>query len=149
MLNKLHEYFGPGLPNGLREIISDSGSKLELLFYTSGRLDGLKRRVELLGKKMIEEFDEGSEGGLEYRSVTFDSSLSTSGQIYTLPSLIGEAVITKMTEKFRPQHTSASLKDIAKVTYHILPKNDSRIAVRNHFKTDRVTFASREFRKDG
>ncbi len=74
---------------------------MEFNFYTSARLDGLKRRVEILGEKFIEEYDESSEGGLEYRSVKYDGSLSRMGQLFLFPSLIGDSVITKMTEKFR------------------------------------------------
>ena len=68
--------------------------------------------------------------------------------MYTLPSQIGEAVITKMTEKFRRKADSNS-DDVQKVMYYIYPKAESRIAVKYHFKENRVTYSSREFYKDG
>ena len=148
MKGKKLEFFHPGLPNGLKAIVDEVGKRLELIFYTSARLDGLKRRVEVMGEKMVEEYDETSEHNLSYRSVAVDERVSTVGQLYTVNSRLGEMVIVKMCEKFRIDARSTE-EQVSRVTYHILPKGESRASVQFHYKSGRITYSDREYRKDG
>lgn len=71
------EWFEPNRPrnDGVRCIREVLGVRREVEFYTAARLDGLQRRVELFGKKIMEFYDpEVTPNRLTYRSVTFAES---------------------------------------------------------------------------
>ena len=48
--DKIHEFFDPGRPHGLKEHIIIEGKTTEIHFYPSSRSDGLVKRVEMPNK---------------------------------------------------------------------------------------------------
>jgi len=63
-------HYARGRPGGLAMAIEVPGVRRAYYFYAGSRVDGLRRRVELLGVKCAEEY--GPEGGRTwYRSVSF------------------------------------------------------------------------------
>ncbi len=62
--------FDKGRPYDLKDHIYIEGTKREMHFYPTTRLDGLVKREILLGKKVIEIY-EGRDDRLVYRSATF------------------------------------------------------------------------------
>ncbi|KAJ1535359.1 hypothetical protein HK096_002703, partial [Nowakowskiella sp. JEL0078] len=62
-LDKIHEFFDPGRPHGLKEHIIVAGKTIEMHFYSSARSDGL----------IIEHFTD-REDLLIYKSETFENS---------------------------------------------------------------------------
>ena len=65
------ERFDPGSAYGIKEAYTVPDKERVMHFYTSARLDGLVKRVEIFGQKMMETFS-GRDDNLVYRSVTYD-----------------------------------------------------------------------------
>lgn len=55
--NKITEYFAPGRNCQEKEIVDIPGKEKEVKFYTIARLDGLSSRKEVIGKKLIETYE--------------------------------------------------------------------------------------------
>lgn len=138
-----------------------AGKSRELLFYVSARLDGLQRRVEEIGVKMQEDY-ENRDDNLEYRSVTFDHSDDShsdggdgvsgkkAGGYYTLMDEThkkgtGELAVMKMTEKYRRNDEFDAEEDVRKITFYI---TEDRIRLIYHFAPGRITSSSCVFSKD-
>lgn len=45
-IEKVHEFFEPGRPHGLKDHIIIDGRTTEMRFYSSARSDGLEKRIE-------------------------------------------------------------------------------------------------------
>ena len=148
--NRLEEDYEPGAKQGLRRFIELTGKRRELHFYTSARpgSDGLLRREEDIGKKIIEVYEDRDDH-LIYRSVTFDNTAKTSSaSTMSLPgSQLGEELtIRKMAEKFSdPLHGDGETENVAKRKYYV---QDGIIAVHYHYLKGRITSSSRTFNKD-
>ncbi|KND01180.1 uncharacterized protein SPPG_04271 [Spizellomyces punctatus DAOM BR117] len=131
---KIHEFFDPGRPHGLKEhIIIDDRTK-EMHFYPSARSDGLVKRVDE-SSKILEHFTE-REDRLVYRSVTFDGEPDE--------EQIERGSIIKMAEKFDRNPDVPSHKDAAKRTYFL---KDDKIGVIYHFEEGKIIPSTREFHK--
>lgn len=66
----LQEYFAPGSLFSVKDMHSVRGERRVINFYHSARLDGLMRREERAGMKLMEFFT-GRDDRLVYRSATF------------------------------------------------------------------------------
>jgi len=132
------EKFDPGHTANLQKIISVEGERREMHFYADARLDGLKSRIEVFGKKTVEEF-EGRDDRLIYRSVTFDGKVKKGSDSTDL-------TIRKLTEKFTRNEGVDAEADVAKRTYL---QNAGQIRIDYHYGPGRVTSSSRVYSKDG
>lgn len=63
------EFFNPGSSFGLKDILTVRNRHRIMNFYPNARLDGLLRREEYQGKKIIETFS-GRDDNLVYRSAS-------------------------------------------------------------------------------
>ncbi|EFJ23290.1 flagella associated protein 50 [Selaginella moellendorffii] len=68
--NKVHEFFNQGTSFGLKEIEIVEGVSRKFMFHSGARTDGLVCREELLGKKLVETFD-NSESSMVYRCACY------------------------------------------------------------------------------
>ncbi len=144
------EDFDPGRTYCLRQHVDITGKRREFHFYTSARLDGLVKREENIGKKIIEVF-ESRDDQLTYRSVTVNPKAAGAGDtkssVYTLPGgQLGDLIIRKMCEKFgRSDETEGSETDVARRVYYI---KDGSMRVLYHYAKGRITASSRVYYKD-
>ncbi|KAI8817432.1 uncharacterized protein EV422DRAFT_622654 [Fimicolochytrium jonesii] len=130
---RIHEFFDPGRPSGMKEhIIIDDRTK-EMHFYGSARFDGLVKRVDET-IKVIEHFTD-REDRLVYRSVTFDGEEDDESE---------RGAIFKMAEKLDRHPDIPSHKDVAKRSYFL---KDDKIRVIYHLEEGKIIPSSREFKK--
>lgn len=69
----LQEFFLPGSLFAVKHLHTIRGERRVINFYSAARLDGLVRRQEVFGTKLVENFT-GRDDRLEYRSATFGSA---------------------------------------------------------------------------
>jgi hypothetical protein len=144
------ERFLPGREDGLRVLRETMGLQREAVYYPSARTDGLVRRLEVFGRKIMEWYDgDATPNGLHYRSVTFlgpldavktaglfpsDAAgaltstepkpveLMTTSVGLTMAATGGFFVIRKMAEKFARKPSLAAHRDIAKFKFLLLSR---------------------------
>jgi len=133
MQNENVERFLPGRPStsasapggALKEFREVSALSRELLFYNS-RLDGLVRSVELIGKKMLEHFEDRDDR-LVYHSVTLDPTATVAstmrggqkkGDTYPVDSM-GEVPVRKMAQKYARNLDVPADEDIYKISFFL------------------------------
>ena len=143
--------FEKGLANGLMEwvVVGEVGREVrrEFRFWKGSRVDGLVRRVEVVGVKVTEEYEDRDDR-LIYRSLAVDTqphststsasstSASTSAAVhrqkqYTVSiGLHTDLPIRKLTERFAPNPAVHPETDVVKRT-HLL-----------HANTIQLTFAT-------
>ncbi|KAJ3415919.1 hypothetical protein HDV05_003760 [Chytridiales sp. JEL 0842] len=136
-IGKVHEFFDPGRPHGLKEHVMIDGESTEIHFYPSARSDGLVKRVEKVNK-IIEYFTE-REDRLVYRSVTYEPPEHPDDE---RPR--DQSAIIKMTEKFERNKNIPAHEDAAKKTYFV---KDDKIKVIFHLEDGRIIPSYREFKK--
>lgn len=136
-VDKIHEYFDPGRPHGLKEHVTIEGKTTEIHFYPSARSDGLFKRLET-PYKIIEYFTE-REDRMIYRSVTYEPSDNPYDDYLHDP-----AAIMKMTEKFDRNPDVPAHEDSAKQTYFL---KEDKIRVISHLENGRIIQSYREFKK--
>jgi len=171
MQNENVERFLPGRPStsnstaggALKEFREVSALSRELIFYNS-RLDGLVRSVELIGRKMLEHFEDRDDR-LIYHSVTLDPTLVTNGTMrpgqknkdtYPVDSM-GEVPIRKMTQKFARNPEVPADEDIYKICYFLTEQTTTatytsmgKIRVDYHREPGSLTFRTATyFNEDG
>jgi hypothetical protein len=144
-----HEQFLPGRLTGLKDHIDIFGRRREFRFYVSARLDGLARRNEILGVKIVEEF-EGRDDFLTYRSVTIDQDMLNgevdSLPVYTFPcGQLGDLPIKKMCQKYERNPDVPADDDIRKRTFFV---SEGQIRCIFHYAEGRVTASRRLYYKD-
>ncbi|KAJ3033181.1 hypothetical protein HDV00_006678 [Rhizophlyctis rosea] len=151
-IDKIHEFFDPGRPHGLKEHVILEGRTQEMHFYPTARSDGLVKRVEEAhkvsfralawagvkddGLRVVEIFTE-REDFLTYRSVTYDTN-DTDDLQQT------RGIMIKMTEKFDHNSDVPAGTDAAKKTYFV---KDDKIRVVYHREEGRIIPSSIEFKK--
>ncbi|KAI9017013.1 hypothetical protein BC832DRAFT_4135 [Gaertneriomyces semiglobifer] len=131
---RVHEFFDPGRPHGLKEHVIVEGYTKEVIFYPSARSDGLVKRVDDI-TKVMEYFTERDDR-LVYRSVTFEDDAEDDDPV--------RGAIIKMTEKFDRDPDVSVSQDAAKRTYFL---REDKIRVTYHLPAGRIIAATREFRK--
>ena len=116
-------------------------------FHAGARVDGLVRREEVIGAKVIDTFA-GRDDHLVYRSATIDDSASQQQSKLTIVQIGGvDLAVRKFAEKFSRNaeaHASAE-DDVAKISYLL---HEGHIRLDFHCGADRVTASRRLFAKD-
>ena len=170
------ERFDPGSSFGIKEAYTVPDKERVMHFYTSARLDGLVKRVEVFGQKMMETFS-GRDDNLVYRSVTYDpvetaKAMAAAEQAAAAAAAAGGRrkkkkseeplqVIRKMTEKFELPDVKAAPepdadgnagvaipahKRIRKRVFNVVGE---LIRIDYHYGEGRVTASQKLFYKDG
>lgn len=119
--SRVHECFEPGRTLGLEELIQVADKKRYFTFYPQARVDGMVRRDELIGQKIIEEF-ENRDDFLVYRSVTVNPHFVSEEKRQNFQVELATcriAPIRKMTEKFNRNAKIPAAKDVRKRTHFI------------------------------
>ena len=170
------ERFDPGSAYGIKEAYTVPDKERVMHFYTSARLDGLVKRVEIFGQKMMETFS-GRDDNLVYRSVTYDpvetaKAMAAAEQATAAAAAAGGRrkkkkseeplqVIRKMTEKFElPPGVKSSTTIAAKGAASGLPAHQrirkrvfniegELIRIDYHYGEGRVSASQKLFYKDG
>lgn len=144
---RTHEFFEPGRTYGLKEYIRVEDKKRYFTFYSSSREDGLARRDELIGVKVVEEFEDRDDL-LVYRSVRViskedQSKLKGKGggmgrdsrNKITLAKC-QEAPVRKITEKFARDPRKQSAVDVRKRTHFV---SEAKIRLDYHYADRAIT----------
>jgi hypothetical protein len=161
------ERFDPGSAFGIKEAYTVPDKERVMHFFPSARLDGLVKRVEVFGQKMMEAFS-ARDDHLVYRSVTYDpvetaKAMAAAEQAAAAAAAAGGRrkkkkseeplqVIRKMTEKFElPSNADApgalpAHKCVRKRVFNIVGEC-TRIDY--HYGAGRVTASQKLFYKDG
>lgn len=168
--NMIVERFDPGSSNGLMELVTVHGVQRTATFYQSARLDGLVKREENIGQKMIETF-EGRDDQLIYRSVSYfprqqlapepESDKPVNPNRLNRKKKVEEPLqpIRKMTEKFSqvlPDEYSGGAgggtsaldkkEQLARRTFYV---SLGQIKLQFHYGMSRITASTRHYTKDG
>jgi len=123
------EYFDPNVPHNWKRITEVDRISREIIFYKNRNEDGLVKRIELVGEKTM-EFYEDRDDRVTYRSIRFKKGEETRNNFPFKDNHIGNVVITKLTQKFdknpsiRPSEQPAKMvvnieKNYVKVYYHM------------------------------
>lgn len=128
------ETFLPGRSFNLQRLLECTGRHRDMHFFVEGRQDGLFRRTDNLGQKIVERFM-GRPDGLSFRSVSVTQDDTSLKPQYSLPGgeSAGDLVVHKMTQKFIRCDVKSS---ISKRTYYV---QESRIRTQYHHEDSRVT----------
>lgn len=171
----LQEIFLPGSLFAVKDLSTVRGERRVINFYSAARLDGLVRRDEIFGVKLVEHFV-GRDDRLEYRSATFgapgaaggagaadgvtagsvqqhsDSSSATHGAgVVSSAGANGAATdrappIKKITEKYKRNADKSADADVAKRVFHLAA---AKTVLQLHHGEGRLTAGSLVFHKDG
>eukprot|EP00635_Sarcinochrysidales_sp_CCMP3193_P007075 CAMPEP_0118917042 /NCGR_PEP_ID=MMETSP1166-20130328/16959_1 /TAXON_ID=1104430 /ORGANISM="Chrysoreinhardia sp, Strain CCMP3193" /LENGTH=703 /DNA_ID=CAMNT_0006857059 /DNA_START=352 /DNA_END=2463 /DNA_ORIENTATION=+ len=133
------EEFAPGRAFSLSRLTEVNGYRRTVEFYVSARQDGLVRRDDLIGCKIVEYF-RGRADRLTYRAArTRSDPASTSGKPqFTLPNgeSTGDLIVQKMTQKFsRPVYRVAD-RVMAKRCFYV---QEGQIRSRYHYQNLHIT----------
>lgn len=135
------EYFHPGSAGEVKQWLEYPGKRTDILFHVNGRTDRLKRRVDVLGVKSIEYFENRIDK-LSYRAtyLTTDKS-ATGGRFFPLPGhgLANEVYILKMItlyDRSNEPNAIANGEDIAKRTFFV---KEGKAVFQWHFAAGKIT----------
>lgn len=135
------EYFHPGSCGEVKQWLEYPGKRTDILFHVNGRTDRLKRRVDVLGVKSVEYFENRIDK-LSYRAtyLTTDKS-ATGGRHFPLPGhgLANEIYILKMMTLY-DRATEAGAPptgdDVAKRTFFV---KEGKAVFQWHFAAGKIT----------
>jgi len=132
--------YAPGLASGLQSYALERHSQHRVFtFHPGARVDGLVRREEWLGVKVIEDY-ENRDDFLTYRSIAVDTRPQGSrGQKVTFLPMGPDATdypIRKLTEKYARNRTKKAEEDIQKRT-HFLTQHTIRLDF--HYGDNHIT----------
>ncbi|KXZ51889.1 hypothetical protein GPECTOR_11g323 [Gonium pectorale] len=172
------ELFDRGSAFALKDILTVKNDRRVFNFYAAARLDGLEKREELEGRKIIEHFV-GRDDRLVYRSATYteDAALGAGGVgglaaasagIGTEANeadLPGEDDMSRRARKAKARGGDKRMLPIRKMTEkfgrnpvlaadsdvakRVYYLTEGRLRVEYHFGVNRITNSSRTFTKDG
>jgi len=135
------EYFHPGSCGEVKQWLEYPGKRTDIQFHVNGRTDRLKRRVDVLGTKSVEYFENRIDK-LSYRAtyLTTDKS-ATGGRHFPLPGhgLANEIYILKMMtlyDRNTEPGAAPSGSDVAKRTFFV---KEGKAVFQWHFSAGKIT----------
>jgi hypothetical protein len=136
---KVQETYEAGRSRGLKSYTEVEGERRVFEFFPGARVDGMVRREEVIGVKVIEVY-EGRDDFLTYRSVSIDVSGQASaarqkGFVVAVAGL-GEVPISKIAEKFARNAALPAELDVRKRTHFIA---DGQIRLDLHYASQHIT----------
>lgn len=152
MEERSHEYYAPGREQGVREFITVSNKQRMFKFDPSARQDGMVGRVETLGLKVVEIY-QNRDDFLIYRSVTVDPNMPNRNLRSMISSakhtiVLGrgaEYPIRKITEKYGRNLTKHAEHDVMKRTHFL---TDGLIRLDYHYNKNFVVHSTHMIDKD-
>ncbi|GFR42728.1 hypothetical protein Agub_g3646 [Astrephomene gubernaculifera] len=172
------ELFDRGSAFALKDILTVKNDRRVFNFYAAARLDGLERREEIEGRKIIEHFV-GRDDRLIYRSATYaEDPAAAAGNaspapgpgagVAEVPPEVdppGEDDVSRRARKTKARGGDKRMLPIRKMTEkfarnpavdadsdvakRVYYLTEGRLRVDYHFGTNRITNSSRSFTKDG
>ncbi|KAG2491059.1 hypothetical protein HYH03_010505 [Edaphochlamys debaryana] len=172
------ELFDRGSAFALRDILTVKNDRRVFNFYAAARLDGLERREELEGRKIIEHFT-GRDDRLVYRSATYsEDPAALAAAAAGAPAASGGGVegggegdmpgeddASRRARKSKARGGDKRMLPIRKMTEkfgrnpaleadadvakRVYYLTEGRLRVEYHFGEHRITNSSRSFTKDG
>jgi len=151
----VREQFAQGRTRGLLSFTEIAGVKRIFEFYPHARVDGMIKREEIIGVKIIELY-ENRDDRLTYRSVAFDSSGYSKGSgaplrranrgfvISTSPNMT-EISVRKITEKFARDEAVPAAENVRKRTHFL---TEGRIRLDFHYGAEQITSSQLLFDKN-
>jgi hypothetical protein len=133
LAGRVHMMFDPGRKYGLKDYILEN-KRRSLTFFPKARVDGMVTRNEIIGEKVVEEFEERDDFMI-YRSVKVAPERSATHQSsYTVelaPQNEGVGLpVLKITQKFSRNEKLPANQDVRKRTHFIA---DQTIRVDYHY----------------
>ena len=140
MLNSHYfvEFFHPGSVGEVKQWLEYPGKRTDIEFYVEGRQDRLKRRVDVVGVKSIEYFQDRIDK-LTYRATYLTTDKSATGnRQFALPGngLANEIYILKMIQTYDPNPEATPGNDVAKRTFFV---KEGKAVVQYHFAPGKIT----------
>ena len=130
------EYFHPGSVGEVKQWLEYPGKRTDIQFHV--RQDRLKRRIDVVGTKSVEYFEERLDK-LKYRAtyLTTDKSVTGTRQ-FALPGngLSNEIYVLKMLQIYDRNSDTKDGTDVAKRTFFV---KDGKAVVQYHFASGKIT----------
>jgi len=142
LAGRVHMMFEPGRKYGLKDYILEE-KKRSFTFFSKARVDGMITRNELIGQKVVEEFEDRDDF-LIYRSVKvvskIDSTPQSSYSVELAPQTegVGKPVL-KITQKFSRNEKVPAEQDVRKRTHFIA---DQTIRLDYHYPKRSIVAAT-------
>jgi len=116
---KTVEYYDPNIPHNWKKVTEIDRRRREIIFYPNRNVDGLIRRVEIIGEKTMEYY-QGRDDRVIYRSIRFEPRENPNTRDYSyVDNHVGTVVITKLTQKFERNPHYPANEQIAKMVVNI------------------------------
>jgi len=96
---KTVEYYDPNVPHNWRRVTEIDRTYREIVFYHNRNEDGLIKRVEFIGQKTM-EFYQDRDDRVIYRSIRFEEKAGDRKDLNYVDNHIGNVIITKLSQKF-------------------------------------------------
>jgi len=142
LAGRVHMMFEPGRKYGLKDYILEE-KKRSITFFSKARVDGMITRNELIGQKVVEEFEDRDDF-LIYRSVKVASETNSKNQSsYTVELApqkegVGRPVV-KITQKFSRNEKQKAGQDVRKRSHFI---TEQTIRLDYHYPKRSIVAAS-------
>lgn len=115
---KTVEYFDPNVPHNWQRITEIDRQTREIIFYKNRNEDGLIKRIEIVGQKTMEYYEDRDDRVI-YRSIRFKKGEETRNSFPFKDNHIGNVVITKLTQKFEKNPSIRASEQPAKMVVNI------------------------------
>jgi hypothetical protein len=157
LAGRQHMMFLPGRRYGLKDYIVEEKRRC-YTFFPKARVDGMVIRNELIGEKVVEEFEERDDF-MVYRSVKVAADPMNGTSAYTIeladPDRLEDAggdgtqdrglPVLKITQKFRRNEKLEANKDVRKRTHFL---SEQTIRLDYHYAKRSITAPSLELNKN-
>ncbi len=139
----LHELYDKGKYSDLKEYKETKGKQIVLDFYPSQRVDGMQRREIIVGRKVIETFN-NRDDFLVYRSATFDpTSKDETTKIF---DGVTHTPLKKMTQKYEKNPSLPGDSCLARIAFLL---DQRKIDVNFHRDEGHISNSTRLYSKEG
>ena len=113
---KTVDFYEPGRQSNWRQVIEIDRRLRIIHFYPNRNQDGLILREERFGEKTLEFYDQRDKDRVIYRSIRYTKHGEASHKNYSFQdNNVGEAIITKMTQKMSLNPNLPADQQIAKM----------------------------------
>ena len=141
---KTVEYFDPNVPHNWKRITEIDRQVREIIFYKNRNEDGLVKRIEIVGQKTM-EFYEDRDDRVKYRSIRFKKGEETRNSFPFKDNHIGPVIITKLTQKFAKNPSIRASEQPAKMVVNI---DKNYVKVYYHMEEGQIAPLVAEYPRD-
>jgi hypothetical protein len=145
---KTIEYYDPNVPHNWKQVTEIDRVSREIIFYPNRNLDGLIKRVEKIGSKTMEYY-QNRDDKVIYRSIRFRPGKNHEEIYWMKDNHIGEVTIVKMTQKFEKNPYIPAMEQIAKMVVNISSDHDqNNIIITYHLEEGQIYPLIAEHKRD-